>query len=88
LEGLESLPPKRIHSKLGIGHFLNDCAIIVRTVPDPVDPSKSKDIRYVAAGFDDPTPASPAPAVFLDALILELDKCIRENNGLLAASAP
>ena len=89
LEGLRPhLLPNRIHSKLGIGDFLNDCAIIVRTVPDPANPATSKEIRYVAAGFDDPTPATSAPAVFLNALIVELDKCIRENNGLLAAAAP
>jgi hypothetical protein len=87
-QGLRPLVPDRIHSKLGIGHFLNDAAIIVRTVPDPADPAKTKEIRYVATGFDDPTPPSPKPAVFLDALIVELDKCIRENNGLLAASSP
>ncbi len=89
LEGLRPhLLPNRIHSKLGIGDFLNDCAIIVRTVPDPANPANSKEIRYVAAGFDDPTPATSAPAVFLNALIVELDKCIRENNGLLAAAGP
>lgn len=89
LEGLRPhLLPNRIHSKLGIGNFLNNCEIIVRTVHDPANPENSKEIRYVAAGFDDPTPATNKPAVFLNALILELDKCIRENNGLLAASAP
>lgn len=89
LEGLTPhLMPNRIHSKLGIGDFLNDCAIIVRTVSDPENPANSREIRYVAAGFDDPTPATSAPAVLLNALIVELDKSIRENNGLLAASVP
>ncbi len=80
----------RIHSKLGIGDFLNDVALIERTVhPDPADRSKDRKIRYVAAGFDDPSPAkADGPARFLNKLIVELDKCILENNGLLAPSAP
>jgi hypothetical protein len=70
----------RIDSKLGIGSHRSDCAIIVRSVPDPVDPTKQKEFRYVAAGFDDPKKFGPA----LQKLIVELDKCIRENNGLPA----
>lgn len=88
-EGLASLPVSRIHSKLGIGHFLNDAAIIVRPVQDPENPASEKQIRYVAAGFDDPSPAKArVPARFLNQLIVELDKCIRENNGVLSPSAP
>jgi hypothetical protein len=88
LEGLKPIVPSdRIHSKLGIGDFLNDCAIVVRTVPDPANPTKSRQICYVAAGFDDPSPPN-TPAINLHALIVEFDKCIRENNGLLATSAP
>jgi hypothetical protein len=89
-EGLTAFALDRIHSKLGIGNFLNDVAIIERTVhPDPADPTKEQKIRYVAAGFDDPSPArSSAPARFLNKLIVELDKCILENNGLLPPSAP
>ena len=82
----------RIHSKLGIGNKLSghretirdDCAIVVRRVPDPAHPGSSKEFTYVAAAFDDPAKDGPD----LQALIVELDKCIRENNGLLAASAP
>jgi hypothetical protein len=70
----------RIHSKLGVGDGASDCAIIVRSVPDPVDPAKQKEFRYVAAGFDDPNVWGPR----LKKLIVELDKCIRENNGLPA----
>jgi hypothetical protein len=72
----------RIHSKLGIGTHENDGAIIVRTVrPDPADRSKDKQIRYVAAGFD-------GTEATLHTLIVELDKCIQENNGLITAATP
>jgi hypothetical protein len=85
----------RIHSKLGIGNFAlhgpmhghgsrDDGAIIVRSVPDPADPTKTKQFCYVASGFDDPDKFGPT----LQKLIVELDKCIRENNGLLPATAP
>jgi hypothetical protein len=85
LEGLAPLfTLDRIHSKLGIGDFRNDCAIIARTVIDPADSTKSKRICYVAAGFDDPTVTTD----FLHELIVELDKCIRENNGLLTPADP
>jgi hypothetical protein len=89
LEGLEKLfTIDEIHSKLGIGTHLNDAAIIVRTVkPDPTDSTKDKQIRYVAAAFDDPSPLN-GRAFHLERLIVELDKCIRENNGLLSATAP
>jgi hypothetical protein len=84
-EGLRQghLPLVRINSKLGIGDFTNDGAIILRDVPDPVNPGTSKQIRYVAAGFDDPTDGDN-----LHALVVAFDKCIRENNALLSASAP
>jgi len=82
-EGLAGVTLDRIHSKLGIGNFLNDAAIIVRTATDSTDATKHKQIRYVAAGFDDPSPArAGVPAKFLNQLIVELDKCICENNGL------
>lgn len=82
-EGLAGVTLDRIHSKLGIGTFLNDAAIIVRTATDSKDPAKHEQIRYVAAGFDDPSPAKAGvPAKFLNQLIVELDKCICENNGL------
>jgi N-acetylmuramoyl-L-alanine amidase len=85
LEGLQGFTLDRIHSKLGIGTHRNDCAIVVRTVrPDPSDRSKDKQIRYIAVGNDDPT----ATTDHLHKLIVEFDKCIRENNGLLSATAP
>jgi hypothetical protein len=85
-EGLRPLGFDRLHSKLGIGDFNNDAAIIERTiVPDPADPSKNKQIRYVAAGFDDRVPDRGRS---LRTLIVELDKCIQENNGLISASTP
>jgi hypothetical protein len=76
-EGLDAagLPQIRLHSKLGIGDFLNDGAIIVRQVG-------SKPIRYVATGFDAVGEKDFGP------LIVALDKCIRENNGLLSPSSP
>ena len=84
-EGLQALPLDRIHSKLGIGTYRNDAAIIVRTVrPDPRDRSKDKQIRYVAVGMDDDTVTTD----HLHRLIVEFDKCIQENNGLLSASVP
>src|SRR5580704_12697262 len=86
LEGLRSVhvPLDRIHSKLGIGDFRNDGAIVVRTVPDPADSTKTKQIRYVATGFDEPDPGTKS----LHKLIIEFDNCIQENNGLLSASSP
>jgi hypothetical protein len=86
LEGLNGkFHLDRIHSKLGIGDFQNDCAIVVRTVkPDPKDATKDKQICYVAAGFDDPND----DGANLHELIVALDKCIRENNALLAPTAP
>jgi hypothetical protein len=74
----------RFHSKLGIASFNNDGVIIVRTVKDPADPTKSKQIRYVAAGFDEPLNEDGRR---LRKLIQQFDRCIRENNGLLAANA-
>jgi hypothetical protein len=84
-EGLRAatLSVDRINSKLGIGDFTNDGAIILRTVTDPLHAGTNTQIRYVAAGFDDPTDGDN-----LHALIVAFDKCIRENNGLLSASAP
>ena len=83
LEGLEPLfTLDRFHSKLGIGDFRYDAAIVVRTVHS--GSGADKQIRYVAAGFDEAIPTTPN----LHALIVALDKCILENNGLLAASAP
>jgi hypothetical protein len=86
LEGLRSVhvPLDRIHSKLGIGDFRNDGAIVVRTVTDPADSTKTKQIRYVATGFDEPDPGTKS----LHKLIIEFDNCIQENNGLLSASSP
>jgi hypothetical protein len=83
LEGLQQRPLAldRLHSKLGIGDFRNDAAIVARTVSDS---GPTKQICYVAAGFDDPVPDTPN----LHALIVALDKCILENNGLLAPSTP
>jgi hypothetical protein len=76
-EGLDAagLTQVRLHSKLGIGDRLNDGAIIVRQVG-------SKQIRYVATGFDAIGDTDFGP------LIVALDKCIRENNGLLSPSSP
>jgi hypothetical protein len=85
-EGLRSLKFDRLHSKLGIGNFNNDGAIIERTIsPVPGDPSKNKQIRYVAAGFDEPLAQDGAQ---LRKLIIQLDKCIQENNGLISSAAP
>jgi hypothetical protein len=76
----------RFHSKLGIANFNNDGVIIERTVvPDPADPSKNKQIRYVAAGFDDLLSDDGSS---LRTMIVELDKCIQENNGLISAATP
>jgi hypothetical protein len=83
LEGFDNhqprIPVDEFQSKLGIGNFLNDGAIITRT-------EGSTQIRYVAAGFD--APDSQDGVAFLRRLILELDKCIQENNGLITASTP
>ena len=68
----------RLHSKLGIGDFQNDGAIIART------PQPGKQITYVAAGFDD----TDANGGNLAKLIVQLDKCIQENNGLITSSTP
>jgi hypothetical protein len=89
LEGLQKLfTMDEFHSKLGIGSHLNDAAIVVRTVkPDPADSTKDRQIRYAAAGFDDPSPLN-GRGFQLEKLIVELDKCIRENNGLLSPTAP
>jgi hypothetical protein len=83
LEGLQPLfALDRLQSKLGIGDFRNDAAIVARTVDS--DSGVDKQVCYVAAGFDDPIPTTPN----LHSLIVALDKCILENNGLLAPSAP
>jgi hypothetical protein len=74
----EGIAFDRLHSKLGIGDFQNDGAIIART------PQTGKHITYVAAGFDDNDPAGRN----LGKLIVQLDKCIQENNGLISASTP
>ncbi len=85
-EGLESLGFDRLHSKLGIGNFNNDGMIVERTVaPTPQGPAAPTVIRYVATGFDEPLNQDGA---HLRTLILELDKCIQENNGLIAAATP
>jgi len=85
-EGLRSLTIDRLHSKLGIGNFNNDGAIIERTIsPVPGDPTKDKQIRYVAAGFDEPLAQDGAQ---LRKLIIQLDKCIQENNGLISSATP
>jgi N-acetylmuramoyl-L-alanine amidase len=85
LEGLRGLTLDRFHSKLGIGTHRNDCAIVVRTVrPDPHDHTRDKQIRYVAVGNDDPTKTTD----HLHQLIVEFDKCIQENNGLISSSTP
>lgn len=82
----ELIPFDRLHSKLGVGVFLNDAAIIERTIPDPADPAKKKQIRYVATGFDDNTFREKGRK--LGRLIVELDKCIQENNGLITPATP
>jgi hypothetical protein len=82
-EGLQPLfSLDRIHSKLGIGDHLNDGAIIVRTATSVSDPTVTKQLRYVAAGFDTDDPDD------LHTLIVELDKCIQEHNGLITAATP
>ena len=83
-EGLTGIVLDRINSKLGIGTHRNDAAIIVRTVrPDPSDHSKDKQIRYVAVGMDD-----WKLGAVLRKLIVDLDKCIQENNGLISSTTP
>jgi len=64
-----------VSSKLGIGNFRNDCILVVRS--DTRHPDRNTRLRYVAAGFDD-----NARGALLRELILELDMCIQENNGL------
>ncbi len=82
--GLAGLSLDRFHSKLGIGDFNNDGALVVRTVKDPLDPAKKTELRYAAAGFDDTTNDGSTLAT----LILHLDKCIQENNGLIKSTDP
>jgi hypothetical protein len=85
-EGLRSIGFDRLHSKLGIGNFNNDGAIIERTiVPDPGDATKNQQIRYVATGFDEPLSQDGRR---LRGLIRQLDKCIQENNGLITPATP
>ena len=62
-------PPTVVESKIGIADFTNDCVFVVR-------PDRGKELRYVAAGFDD------SNAQLLRRLIVRLDMCIQENNGL------
>ena len=66
------------HSKLGIGTFHNDCALIART-------DRGKVLKYAAAGFDDPLAGGPEQ---LWDLIVELDKCIQQHNGLAPQDTP
>ncbi len=72
--------PERIHAKIGIGDARDDSALIVRDVdPTPRAPVKVRTrIRYVAVGCDD-----VAGVKELHDLIVRLDDCIRENNGLM-----
>jgi hypothetical protein len=72
--------PERIHAKIGIGDARDDSALIVRDVdPTPRAPVKVRTrIRYVAVGCDD-----VAGVKELHDLIVRLDTCIRENNGLM-----
>jgi hypothetical protein len=72
--------PERIHAKIGIGDARDDSALIVRDVdPTPQAPVKVRTrIRYVAVGCDD-----VAGVRELHDLIVRLDTCIRENNGLM-----
>jgi hypothetical protein len=72
--------PERIHAKIGIGDARDDSALIVRDVdPTPRAPVRVRTrIRYVAVGCDD-----VAGVKELHDLIVRLDTCIRENNGLM-----
>jgi hypothetical protein len=72
--------PERIHAKIGIGDAHDDSALIARDVdPTPRAPVQvCTRIRYVAVGCDD----VPGPKELHD-LIVRLDTCIRENNGLM-----
>jgi hypothetical protein len=67
--------PDRCFAKVGIGTFVNDCAIIERTVNE-------RKIRYVAAAFDS------SDDVHLHNIIVQLDSCILENNGLKRPADP
>lgn len=69
---------QEVHSKLGIGNFSNDCLLVVRE-------ERGIELKYVATGFDDPKLATPT---LLWDLIVELDMCIQQNNGLAPKSAP
>lgn len=68
------MSPDHVHAKIGIGAARSDSALIVRKVG-------GKELRYVAVGCDDPDVTG------LHELIVKLDKCIQENNGLLSASS-
>lgn len=64
------------HSKLGIGNFENDCALVVRRESrQEAAGLVEKDLRYIATGFD---AGNAGP---LGELIVELDMAIQENNG-------
>ena len=78
-EGLRAvgIRPKQFHAKIGIGNFRNDVALIVRDAGE-------KEIRYVAVGCDD----KHREGDDLDDLIVRLDKCIQENNGLITPTVP
>lgn len=76
----ESLPfpVSVVCSKLGIGNFNNDVILVARR-------DRGKILRYAAAGFDEPLHFN---GKLLHELILELDKCIQQNNGLDPLDAP
>lgn len=63
-------PVREIYSKIGIADFSSDCALVVRQ-------DRGKELRYIAAGFD-----STQGAALLRRLIVRLDMCIQQNNGL------
>lgn len=78
--GLKTLPDEgslvKVLSKVGVHEGDDDCAFIEREVGTGAN---HKTLRYVAIGLRANKSAE------LQALILELDKCILRNNGLTAA---
>ena len=64
-----------VFSKLGIANRFGDCIIVKRT-------DRGKELHYVAVGLDD-------ELVFkLHELIIQLDICIQQNNGLTPSPVP
>jgi len=61
---------KEFSSKIGIGDFVNDCALVLRE-------DRGKELHYAVAAFDD-----NGDGKSIGELMVELDMCVQENNGL------